>query len=644
MKIKNILTGLGVIAMAMLTACGDDDVSESGIFGAPTDGAYFSTNLPSKIEVDKNGSTFDITVTRTSSQGTFTAGIAANDPAGIFSIPTSVTFVDGSDTASLTIGYDAAKMVGDENYTLSFQISDGASDYGNGAYSIVVVKPGDWTTWELLVEPGVYQYTGILFDPGEDGPCPVYTRKNVADPNIMQYCFGNIGMNDKNGNPVPDNEQFGLMYGTNIYVNRDLTTNYCSVVEANTLVFNTNYNEYVMITDTHTYYAGSKYEADYPESLSYYNPETGLFTLNVVYYISLGNFGKGDEYFQLGGFADYSMDIERRGNYVENGNESALFYVYKGEDIEFYRYTVLPGSLDQSQVDAAVADLKASEDAEELKTSGMITFNFTEGGVYTVILLGYAENEVKTIVAKEFNIETVQASSDWESQGYIAYTDGYICSIYPGAVPNPYYVEIESHKTIDGYYRLVNPYGAAYPYNGDGDYDPNVNSYLYVNAFDPDFVYIEQSSSTTNWGDGEMTFSSEAYNYLSQGYDVATLKQAGIEAGTLKEGVITFPLKSLILFIGNDGYYANNWASNYTQGMNTEDIIYKATEKIDFNDIQTATQAKSTISKAYSNRVKSMKNIGKSIEGNFKKAAIKGRSVSIKRDLKTMEISGSTLK
>ena len=120
--------------MAMLTACGDDDVSESGIFGTPTDGAYFSDNLPSKIELDKNASSFEVTVTRTSTQGTFTAEIASTNPAGLFSIPSSVTFADGSATAPITIGYSADQLVGDENYNLSFEITQGLSDYGPGTY------------------------------------------------------------------------------------------------------------------------------------------------------------------------------------------------------------------------------------------------------------------------------------------------------------------------------------------------------------------------------------------------------------------------------------------------------------------------------------------------------------------------------
>lgn len=642
MKIKNILSGLGVIAMAMLTACGDDDVSESGIFGTPTDGAYFSDNLPSKIELDKNASSFEVTVTRTSTQGTFTAEIASTNPAGLFSIPSSVTFADGSATAPITIGYSADQLVGDENYNLSFEITQGLSDYGPGTYSVTVFKPGDWTPWQLLPNAGTYTYS--IYWEGEDGPCPVYTRKSVADPNIMQYCFGSVGMNDANGKPIPASQQFGLMYGVNMYVNRDLTTNYCRVPEMWTGVFNTNYNENVMCADTYSYSG----QAQFMEK-SFYNPETGLFTLNMYYYISLGGFGQGNEYFQLGGFSDYSMDVERRGNYVEGNKESALFFVYKGEDIELYRYTVASGSLTQEQVDAAVKELDAAEDAKELTESGMIAFDFAENGTYTVILVGYAENEIKTVVSKEFKVETVQGSGDWESMGYVAYTDGYICSLYPAAVPEPYYVEVQAHKNVEGYYRLVNPYGEAFPYNQEGDYDPNTNSYLLVNACDPEYVYIEESESTTNWGQGAFAFSSQVYNFLGK-YDIETIKKNNIPAGKFADGAITFDLKALLIFVGADGYYANNWISNYDDYKNNGvDPVYAATEKIDFKDLVSKPAARSMVSKDYVKVAKA--NAKRSMFGNVKAPAkisktaktsdFNGRMVTLKRDVKTIELSES---
>lgn len=635
MKIKNILTGLGVIAMAMLTACGDDDVAESGIFGTPTDGAYFNNDLPSKVEIDKNSSSFNVTVSRTSTQGSFTAQIASTNPDGLFTIPSSVTFAEGSATANLPVSYVADNLVGDVAYTISFEITQGLSEYGNGTYSVTVTKPGDWTPWELLPYEGVYTYS--CYWTGEDGPCPVYTRTSLADPNIMQYCLGSVGMNDKNGNPLPASAQFGLMYGVNMYVTRDLTTNYLSVPEMWTGVFNTNYNENVMCSDTYMYTGSASYQP-----LSYFNPETGLMTLNMVYYISLGTFGNGNEYFQLGGYSDYSMEIERRGNYVEGEQESALFFVYKGADIENYRFTAVQGKLTDDQVNAEVDKLTADEEATSYTESGMVAFNFTETGTYTIIVVGYDGGEAKTVIAKEFEIETVQAASSWESMGYVAYTDGYICSLYPSAVPEPYYVEIQQHKDVEGYYRLVNPYGAAYPYNEAGDYDANTNSYLLVNACDPEYVYIEESPSTTNWGQGVFTFSSMVANYLGN-YDIETIKNNNIPAGKFADGAITFEARSLLLFVGDAGYYANNWISNYAEYQAGADAVYVAPEKIDFKDLVSTVSARSMVSKDYLKVSKANASrtsvFGKvAVKHEAKISRVNGHMVNMNRDVRTITL------
>ncbi len=48
-----------------------------------------------------------------------------------------------------------------------------------------------------------------------------------------------------------------------------------------------------------------------------------------------------------------------------------------------------------------------------------------------------------------------------------------------------YMVEVEESMTQPGLYRLVNPYGAAFPYNEPGDYDADNNYYLTINAVDP---------------------------------------------------------------------------------------------------------------------------------------------------------------
>lgn len=115
-------------------------------------------------------------------------------------------------------------------------------------------------------------------------------------------------------------------------------------------------------------------------------------------------------------------------------------------------------------------------------------------------------------------------------------------------------VEVEESMTQPGLYRLVNPYGAAFPYNEPGDYDADNNYYLTINAVDPTKVYIEESPTGMNWGDGEFVFFSIAGLRVAQG----NLAAAEGNYGTVKDGVITFPKGSLLAAIGSDGWYTCN--------------------------------------------------------------------------------------
>lgn len=144
----------------------------------------------------------------------------------------------------------------------------------------------------------------------------------------------------------------------------------------------------------------------------------------------------------------------------------------------------------------------------------------------------------------------------WNDLGWIAYTDGYLGGLY-GFEPPTYYVPIQEHPVKSGYYRLVNPYGKYYPYNEPGDFNPNVTSYLYVNAMDKDGVYVETSTSTCNWGDGVMTFLSYVQYFLDGGkYTFDQIKAAGY-CGTFADNKITFKPSTLLIYLGESLYYAN---------------------------------------------------------------------------------------
>lgn len=62
----------------------------------------------------------------------------------------------------------------------------------------------------------------------------------------------------------------------------------CTVAEQSTGLYQSSYKEYIMVADLNTYTGSANYS-------SKYDPETGVFKMPLIYYISLGQFGYGYE-------------------------------------------------------------------------------------------------------------------------------------------------------------------------------------------------------------------------------------------------------------------------------------------------------------------------------------------------------------
>lgn len=146
---------------------------------------------------------------------------------------------------------------------------------------------------------------------------------------------------------------------------------------------------------------------------------------------------------------------------------------------------------------------------------------------------------------------------EWISLGYALYTEDIMASMF--AIENlTYKVEVQQHIDDAGRYRLVNPYGEVYPYNVPGDWDASKDYYIEINAQDPQGVYIEQQALGLDWGYGMAYIYSMAADYLAAGNPLEAIKAAGY-CGTLQNGVITFPAKTLLTTMESESswYYAN---------------------------------------------------------------------------------------
>lgn len=145
---------------------------------------------------------------------------------------------------------------------------------------------------------------------------------------------------------------------------------------------------------------------------------------------------------------------------------------------------------------------------------------------------------------------TAMIPAPWVSIGMATVVDDYITGFF-GVENVAWQVELEANQVTPGYYRLVNPYGAGYPYNEPGDFDVSQDYYLEIHAEDPDKVWIPTTTYGMNWGYGDFIFGSLAGYYLAKGDE----ESAAEYYGTLQDGIISFPVDALLIGMSdyNDG-------------------------------------------------------------------------------------------
>lgn len=153
-------------------------------------------------------------------------------------------------------------------------------------------------------------------------------------------------------------------------------------------------------------------------------------------------------------------------------------------------------------------------------------------------------------IASILSLTAFAADEQWVSCGMCSYTDDFINAMFINAGCQTYEVEVQESASTRHLYRLINPYGAAYPLNSPGDYDAD-NHYMIIHAEDPSKVYIEEFASGMNWMNyGEIYLNSEAWMQM-QTADISEIDSAIF--GTLKDDTITFPTGALCIAVKRNG-------------------------------------------------------------------------------------------
>lgn len=192
-----------------------------------------------------------------------------------------------------------------------------------------------------------------------------------------------------------------------------------------------------------------------------------------------------------------------------------------------------------------------------------ITFDYAEltpGTTYDVTLTlddptmttpyGYSNLTVSIVVPEPYVLK-----------GTATIWDGLVYTLFTGGVSDPYQVEVYEHLEHPGYLYFKNAYTKAYPTSYFVDFGmsedqvsqfvsyPEEDVYFVLNVTDPNCVILPLQSLGLNVSYGTMIA-----GMLSDA-GAGTVEDC---AGTLKNGVITFPPKTLIVGDDEGTYYGNS--------------------------------------------------------------------------------------
>lgn len=224
-----------------------------------------------------------------------------------------------------------------------------------------------------------------------------------------------------------------------------------------------------------------------------------------------------------------------------------------GGDVVAVKYLLTKGLVEE--VDADYLSKVASEGITA--EGSEIVAQPQSRGVHTLVIVTLDAAGAPRASKTAYVYGSDDEEGEWESLGMTWYNESFVAGYYEEIPELELNVEIQKHKSVAGFYRLVNPY-AGHPFCTSIGHKGH-NHYIYIHAEDPKCVYIENSPIGTDFGYGEGRVTSTVANLLDSGMSMAEIKAADVEFGTFEDGVIEF--RNWGLWYGERDYFDGDWTS-----------------------------------------------------------------------------------
>ena len=562
---KYLFIAAGMALAAGFTACDEGGLDYEYVPAPTPTGAqvYFdSADNGMTVSLADGQTTIEVPIFRVNADADLSVNLTLTDESGLLSLPNGgVTFAAGQKEAKVNLTLNFNGVTANQKYPFSLTVpAADASEYAVASLD-AFFEFSPWTEWTKL-GTGTYEYA--QYWTGDDPGLDIMWRQSLVDPSMVEFQILHV-MYDVTMSF--SGVKRTAADGAELYV--------LSVPEQPTGLINSNYNEMVMVADMYNYSGNAQYQ-----NLSLYDPESGTFQFALVYYISLGVFGNGYEYFQLDGFATYDIDLNEAGHYVEpNGTDHALVQCHLSDGLVSAQYTAVDGELTDAQVDQVVEGILsgAIESKTTEESNGYLTFTFPEAGTYTVVAVGFNDAGeqacVSTLVLNYVpagsaapGAPDVDEDPDWTTLGYCTYTDDFLPALTSEIGPETFEVKIQisNNEETGADFRLVNTYGPdgwGLPF-----VDPSQNYFMNIVVVDEAnhvVLMTDDQGVQPFQGYGNMYTSSMAIQQIAGGANLADVIASGI-CGTFEDGFIHFPENQLMIGLEKADGSVGGWKANTT--------------------------------------------------------------------------------
>lgn len=153
MKSYKLIMGLALVA-ATFTSCSSDGPDYNGSENVVTPPAYFNLAQASQVvDLGENDTEFSIPVYRADNVGEKTVNITCTvtdaegkSASNLFTVPTTVTFADGSNTATFTPTFSIPNLAPNMGYTFQLKLEGESTPYFTTSAAYIAI----YTPWEII--------------------------------------------------------------------------------------------------------------------------------------------------------------------------------------------------------------------------------------------------------------------------------------------------------------------------------------------------------------------------------------------------------------------------------------------------------------------------------------------------------------